>query len=375
MSIERKLAAIMFTDIAGYTSLSAKDEEAALELLDTQKKILSPVIKDYKGVLHKEIGDGLLYTFKTVTDAVKCAIDIQNKTKSIDLLNLRIGIHEGEITLRDGDALGDDVNVASRIEPFAPVGGISISGKVQQNISSLPIYQTKLIGSPKLKGVNQDVKVFCIVSQGLPSRGKIKNDQENISYSSRSVILISTLFSLLVITNFYPYFKQMFLVNSSDASTASIIKSPALYIKTERSEDDQKKIEKLKRYIANSDLDSNLEALLIIEEMIIEDSTKSDYYSYRGQIFFQRFRLNKSKYTKLLEESKQQFFKSINLGGLSRESASIAYYHLSQIYLQNSNIKQSYEMIKKAMLVDKKFPGVKSTLKKINKKRLKIMES
>ena len=81
------------------------------------------------------------------------------------------------------------------------------------------------------------------------------------------------------------------------------------------------------------------------------------------------------EFTKLLEGSKQQFFKSINLGGLSRESASIAYYHLSQIYLENSNIKQSYEMIKKAMLVDKKFPGVKSTLKKINKKRLKMMES
>ena len=375
MSIERKLAAIMFTDIAGYTALSAKDEEAALELLDRQKQILSPIIEGYKGVLHKEIGDGLLYTFKTVTDAVKCAIEIQNKTKTIDLLNLRIGIHEGEITLKDGDALGDDVNVASRIEPFAPIGGISISGKVQQDISSLPAYQTKLIGSPKLKGVNQDVKVFCIVSHGLPSRGKIKNDQENVTYSSRSVILVSTLFSLLVITNFYPLIKEMFLIDDSDTSTASIIKSPALYVKTERSEDNQKKIDELKEYITNSDLDSNLEALLIIEEMIIEDSTNSDYYSYRGQIYFQRYKLNKSKSLKLLEESKQQFSKSIDLGGLSRESASITYYYLSQIYLQNSDIKQSYEMIKKAMLVDKRFPGVKSTLKKINKKRLKIMES
>ena len=109
--------------------------------------------------------------------------------------------------------------------------------------------------------------------------------------------------------------------------------------------------------------------------MIIEDSTNSDYYSYRGQIYFQRYKLNKSKSLKLLEESKQQFSKSIDLGGLSRESASITYYYLSQIYHQNSDIKQSYEMIKKAMLVDKRFPGVKSALKKINKKRLKIMES
>ena len=148
MTIERKLAAIVFTDIAGYTALSAKDEDTALKLLDKQKLILNPIIDEYKGTLHKEIGDGLLFTFPTVTDAIKCGIKIQKETKSIDLLNLRIGIHEGEITLKDGDALGDDVNVASRIEPYAPIGGISISGKVQQNISSLPTYKVNLLGQP-----------------------------------------------------------------------------------------------------------------------------------------------------------------------------------------------------------------------------------
>ena len=71
-SLERKLAAIMFTDIAGYTALSAKDETSALKLLDTQKQILTPIIKEFNGTLHKEIGDGLLFTFPTVTEAVKC---------------------------------------------------------------------------------------------------------------------------------------------------------------------------------------------------------------------------------------------------------------------------------------------------------------
>ena len=115
MPIERKLAAIMFTDIAGYTALSAKDETKALELLDTQKQILTPIIEEFNGTLHKEMGDGLLFTFPTVTEAVKCGIKIQEDTKANADLNLRIGIHEGEITLKDGDALGDDVNVASRI--------------------------------------------------------------------------------------------------------------------------------------------------------------------------------------------------------------------------------------------------------------------
>ncbi len=171
--IERKLAAIMFTDIAGYTALSAKDETKALELLDTQKQIITPIIEEFNGTLHKEMGDGLLFTFPTVTEAVKCGIKIQEETKANDDLNLRIGIHEGEITLKDGDALGDDVNVASRIEAFAPSGGIAISSKVQQNISSLPEFETSYVSKPKLKGVSQKVEVYCITSHGLPKAEEI----------------------------------------------------------------------------------------------------------------------------------------------------------------------------------------------------------
>ena len=167
-NIKRKLAAIMFTDIAGYTALSAKDETKALKLLDTQKQILTPIIKKFNGTLHKEMGDGLLFTFPTVSEAVKCGIKIQEETKHNDNLNLRIGIHEGEITLKDDDVLGDDVNVASRIEPFSAVGGIAISGKIQQNISSLSEFESTYIGKPKLKGVIQKVEVYCITSHGLP---------------------------------------------------------------------------------------------------------------------------------------------------------------------------------------------------------------
>ena len=170
----RKLAAIMFTDIAGYTALSAKDEIKALKLLDTQKQILTPIIEEFNGTLHKEMGDGLLFTFPTVTEAVKCGIKIQEKTKEEENLNLRIGIHEGEITLKDGDILGDDVNVASRIEPFSAIGGIAVSGKIQQNLSSLPEFELSFIGKPQLKGVIQKVEVYCITSHNLPKTDKSK---------------------------------------------------------------------------------------------------------------------------------------------------------------------------------------------------------
>ncbi len=192
--IERKLAAIMFTDIAGYTALSAKDENKALALLDTQKQILTPIIEKFNGTLHKEMGDGLLFTFPTVTEAVKCGIKIQEDTKANNDLNLRVGIHEGEITLKDGDALGDDVNVASRIETYAAAGGIAISGKVQQNISSLPEYETKFISEPLLKGVRQEIKIFCIISHGLPEAditkvtAKLEKDVKKLWHNQKFII-------------------------------------------------------------------------------------------------------------------------------------------------------------------------------------------
>ena len=197
--IERKLAAIMFTDIAGYTALSAKDENKALALLDKQEQILTPIIEEFNGTLHNRVGDGLLFTFPTVTDAVKCGIKIQKETNAVDDLNLRIGIHEGEITIKDGDALGDDVNVASRIDPFAAEGGIVISGKVQQNISSLPEFKTKFISEPLLKGVSQEVKVFCIISHGLPETditkvtAKLEKDVKKLWFNQKSIIAASFL--------------------------------------------------------------------------------------------------------------------------------------------------------------------------------------
>ena len=89
---------------------------------------------------------------------------VQEATKNIESLNLRIGIHEGEVTFKDGDVLGDDVNVASRIEPFSAIGGVSISGRVQQNISSNPDFKTQFIAKPNLKGVSQEVSFFAIIS-------------------------------------------------------------------------------------------------------------------------------------------------------------------------------------------------------------------
>ena len=104
----RKLAAIVFTDIVGFTELSGKNEPAALKLLEKQREIIKPIVDKYNGEWLKEIGDGLLLAFETIHDAVECSITIQGSTKAISDLDLRIGIHQGEVVYQNDDVVGDD---------------------------------------------------------------------------------------------------------------------------------------------------------------------------------------------------------------------------------------------------------------------------
>ena len=200
---KRKLAAIVFTDIVGFTKLSSKNEPAALALLEKQRDLLQPIVEKNNGDWLKEIGDGLLLTFGTTRDAVDCAIEIQHATKNIPDLDLRIGIHQGEVVFQGSDVVGDDVNIASRIEPFAATGGIAISGRVNSSLERDPEFETMFVGTPQLKGVSQKVEVYCIVSHELPKtdvskvQAKIENKgfQWNLlSISGAALTLIGLLF-------------------------------------------------------------------------------------------------------------------------------------------------------------------------------------
>ena len=173
-----KLATIVFTDIVGFTKLSSENEPLAIQLLDTQRSTLRPIVDRHNGEWIKEIGDGLLLCFNTPKDAVECAIEIQHTVKNVANLDLRIGVHQGEVVSKDGDVFGDDVNVASRIEPFASPGGIVVSGRVNSSLIRNPVYQTKLLGKPELKGVGQELKLYCITSHGLPEAEPLRESPQ-----------------------------------------------------------------------------------------------------------------------------------------------------------------------------------------------------
>ena len=177
MPEDRRLAAIMFTDIVGYTSLMGSDEDKAFDMLKRNHAIHESLIQKYNGTLIKEIGDGTLASFPLASDAVRCAMEIQ-KTCEEQNIPLKIGIHEGEMVFAGTDVLGDGVNIASRLQESAEEGCINISGKVYSDVKNKAGIKTKLIGDKTLKGVKDLVKVYEVVYE----KEEPKTTKNRVSY-------------------------------------------------------------------------------------------------------------------------------------------------------------------------------------------------
>ena len=212
----RKLATIVFTDIVGFTKLTAKDQQLASDLLDIQRAEFQPLVELYQGKWIKEVGDGLILTFDTINKAVHCCIKIQEKAKTIENLSLRIGIHLGEILEKENDIIGDDVNITARIEPFSAPGGIAISNKVNDGIIRESEFTTKYLGKPKLKGVAQKVEVYCITSHGLPET-KLSDVSAKLEKSPLFI------YSAIAATIIIPLFVYLFMFQKESVDSIAVL--------------------------------------------------------------------------------------------------------------------------------------------------------
>jgi class 3 adenylate cyclase/pimeloyl-ACP methyl ester carboxylesterase len=168
--LDRRLAAIMYTDIVGYTALTGQNESLALSLLEEHRKLLRPLFTSHNGREVKTVGDMFLVEFPSGLEAVKCAIRIQtllskrNETLPRDRrVSVRVGVHVGDVEHRQGDVYGDAVNVASRIEPLADPNGILITKPVYEQVRSRPEIKTESIGSRELKNVKEPIELFRIL--------------------------------------------------------------------------------------------------------------------------------------------------------------------------------------------------------------------
>jgi class 3 adenylate cyclase/tetratricopeptide (TPR) repeat protein/TolB-like protein len=164
---KHKLAAIVFTDIVGFTSTMEHSEKKALELINRKREILTPLVNTHNGNILKELGDGFLIMFDSSIDAVYCAKEIQESLKDEKDLNIRIGIHLGDVVIKKGDILGSGVNIASRIEPLASTGGICISEDVQRQIRNRTDINCISIGKKELKGVKHPIEIFELTDEEI----------------------------------------------------------------------------------------------------------------------------------------------------------------------------------------------------------------
>ncbi|MDP9230840.1 MAG: adenylate/guanylate cyclase domain-containing protein [Bacteroidota bacterium] len=162
----RELAAIMFTDIVGYTTLMGNNEQKAFELLRKSREIQKPIIEEFGGRWIKELGDGVLASFPTVSNAVYAAIKIQEACRITKDFSLRIGIHQGEVVFEDGDIFGDAVNIASRLQTLAPPAGIYVSESVHRNISNKNDIRSEFVRIENLKNVKDPIPVYKIMAAG-----------------------------------------------------------------------------------------------------------------------------------------------------------------------------------------------------------------
>jgi len=202
-SPKRKLAAIMFTDMVGYTALMQQDEDKARELIERHRAHMKPFVEKYGGEIIQFVGDGTFCRFDSAIEAVRSALEIQKVLELEPDINLRIGIHVGDVVVKGDEVYGDGVNVASRIEPLAEPGGICVTEEVYRNIKNQEGISAQPLGAKNLKNVEDEMKVYAISPAGeskspaeppIGAEPKNKSKQKNTYIYAGMVILLAVLF-------------------------------------------------------------------------------------------------------------------------------------------------------------------------------------
>ena len=192
----RQLAAILFTDIVGYTAMMQQDEQNAVSTTKRYASVLKQFVLLYNGEILNDYGDGSLCTFTSATEAMLCAIEMQRQFQMDPKVPLRIGLHIGEIFFEDDKIFGDGVNVASRIQSLGQANTILFSKDIFDNIRNRAEFKSVSLGNFEFKNVNEPIEVFALRNDGLnvPKRenmsGKLK---ELKKISSRKKWIMSSL--------------------------------------------------------------------------------------------------------------------------------------------------------------------------------------
>ncbi len=204
MSQSRQLAAIMFTDIVGYTAMMQQNEEKAVAVIKHYNTTLEKLVSQFDGQVLNYYGDGSLCIFHSATDAVNCSLAIQKEMKNEPAVPLRIGLHIGEVFFEEAKALGDGVNVASRIQSLGQENTILISEEIYDKIKNNASITTASLGHFEFKNVGKSMEVFALTNEGLfvPQRKKMEGKLQQKNVQKRNVIVALSLIVLAAIAFF-----------------------------------------------------------------------------------------------------------------------------------------------------------------------------
>ena len=219
---QRKLAAIMFTDIVGYSALAQKNEALALKLLEEHRQLLRTLFRKHEGTEIKTIGDAFLVEFTSTLEAICCAAEIQEALKDYDAaasgqsvkIQSRIGLHMGDVVYRENDVFGDGVNIASRIEPLAKPGGICLSQQVYDQVHNKFAGKFIKLGAVTLKNIQTPLNVYRLLLPWEKGRSAFANQ---LAFRVRQKKTRTTITAVLVLLFLLMAGWQIYLKGRPDA--------------------------------------------------------------------------------------------------------------------------------------------------------------
>lgn len=188
-----QLRAILFSDISGFSAIMGQSEIRCMKLIHLNRQIHKNAIRKYCGKFRKEMGDGVLATFPTISDAVYCAGEIQNSCTKFGI-NLKIGIHHGEVLVENSDIFGDVVNITSRIESLTVPGQIFVSKSVFNNIKNKPWISGRYIQTSELKNIDDPISIYSL---SIEDHTRVQKNQFNFKY-----FMIAASISLMTILGY-----------------------------------------------------------------------------------------------------------------------------------------------------------------------------
>jgi adenylate cyclase len=173
--VERRLAAILAADVAGYSRLMGEDEEGTHERVKTHlRELIDPKTAEHRGRIVKNTGDGMIAEFPSVVDAVRCAVEVQRgmidrepEVPDEQRIRFRIGINLGDVIVEEHDIFGDGVDVAARLEALAEAGGICISRVVRDQIRDKLLYPFEDLGEQSVKNIARPVRVYALRPEAI----------------------------------------------------------------------------------------------------------------------------------------------------------------------------------------------------------------